>query len=318
MRDPDGRGGVERDDRCDLLGLLLSPVFLRADCTLWRSAKRGKPLACRGCIMKPLIPALLALAPLSCWPPAPWARITRHQKPSRHGSPRSEAATTDRTDFNRPGGSGSNDPTLSQLVQQMTQGKPRAACRPSPPARCRAIRDDVGNDQLPVIAAAPAASSARPTAAADQRAAHPSGTLRAAGPGHRLGTRPVRRIRRGVRPARRRAKPPRPTVPAAGEPDRRAGGRATETCRGARTQGAHRPRRPEEPEPVACPHRAAARRRHRQRTGRAARRCAPGRPPRPACRSCRPKRRVPVTVSRQPAWPAPEQLSVDLSPGPCR
>ena len=97
--------------------------------------------------MKPLIPALLALAVSACAvgpdyraPDTAPARIEAL-----------EAGDYDRTDFEAAWWQQFDDPTLSQLVQQSLKENRELRVAFARLRAARAIRDDVGNDQLPVI-----------------------------------------------------------------------------------------------------------------------------------------------------------------------
>ncbi|NMY41079.1 TolC family protein [Pseudomonas sp. WS 5013] len=97
--------------------------------------------------MKPLIPALLALAVSACAvgpdyraPDTAPARIEAL-----------EAGDYDRTDFEAAWWQQFDDPTLSQLVQQSLEENRELRVAFARLRAARAIRDDVGNDQLPVI-----------------------------------------------------------------------------------------------------------------------------------------------------------------------
>jgi len=97
--------------------------------------------------MKPLIPALLALAVSACAvgpdyraPDTAPARIEAL-----------EAGDYDRTDFEAVWWQQFDDPTLSQLVQQSLEENRELRVAFARLRAARAIRDDVGNDQLPVI-----------------------------------------------------------------------------------------------------------------------------------------------------------------------
>ncbi|WP_373388234.1 efflux transporter outer membrane subunit [Pseudomonas alcaligenes] len=97
--------------------------------------------------MKPLIPALLALAVSACAvgpdyraPDTTPARIEAL-----------EAGDYDRTDFEAAWWQQFDDPTLSQLVQQSLKENRELRVAFARLRAARAIRDDVGNDQLPVI-----------------------------------------------------------------------------------------------------------------------------------------------------------------------
>ncbi|XQE65284.1 efflux transporter outer membrane subunit [Pseudomonas sp. P3C3] len=97
--------------------------------------------------MKPFIPALLALAVSACAvgpdyqaPETQPARITAL-----------EAGDYDRTDFEAAWWQQFDDPTLSQLVQQSLKENRELRVAFARLRAARAIRDDVGNDQLPVI-----------------------------------------------------------------------------------------------------------------------------------------------------------------------
>mgnify|MGYP001343506423 FL=1 len=97
--------------------------------------------------MKPFIPALLALAVSACAvgpdyqaPETQPARITAL-----------EAGDYDRTDFESAWWQQFDDPALSQLVQQSLKENRELRVAFARLRAARAIRDDVGNDQLPVI-----------------------------------------------------------------------------------------------------------------------------------------------------------------------
>lgn len=97
--------------------------------------------------MKPLIPALLTLAVSACAvgpdyraPDTAPARIEAL-----------EAGDYDRTDFEAAWWQQFDDPTLSQLVQQSLEENRELRVAFARLRAARAIRDDVGNDQLPVI-----------------------------------------------------------------------------------------------------------------------------------------------------------------------
>jgi multidrug efflux system outer membrane protein len=97
--------------------------------------------------MKPLIPALLALAVSACAvgpdyraPDTAPARIEAL-----------EAGDYDRTDFEAVWWQQFDDPTLSQLVQQSLEENRELRVAFARLRAARAIRDDVGNDQMPVI-----------------------------------------------------------------------------------------------------------------------------------------------------------------------
>jgi outer membrane protein, multidrug efflux system len=97
--------------------------------------------------MKPLIPALLALAVSACavgpdykTPETQPAQITAL-----------EAGDYDRTDFESAWWQQFDDPTLSQLVQQLLKENRELRVAFTRLRAARAIRDDVGNDQMPVI-----------------------------------------------------------------------------------------------------------------------------------------------------------------------
>ncbi|MBD9425549.1 TolC family protein [Pseudomonas sp. PDM15] len=97
--------------------------------------------------MKPLIPALLALAVSACavgpdykTPETQPAQITAL-----------EASDYDRTDFESAWWQQFDDPTLSQLVQQSLKENRELRVAFARLRAARAIRDDVGNDQMPVI-----------------------------------------------------------------------------------------------------------------------------------------------------------------------
>ncbi|MBD9416205.1 TolC family protein [Pseudomonas sp. PDM16] len=97
--------------------------------------------------MKPLIPALLALAVSACAvgpdykaPETQPAQITAL-----------EAGDYDRTDFESAWWQQFDDPILSQLVQQSLKENRELRVAFARLRAARAIRDDVGNDQMPVI-----------------------------------------------------------------------------------------------------------------------------------------------------------------------
>jgi len=101
--------------------------------------------------MKPLIPALLALAPafmLAACAVGPDYRAPETQ-PARITA--LEAGDYDRTDFEAAWWKQFDDPTLSQLVQQSLKENRELRVAFARLRAARAIRDDVGNDQLPVI-----------------------------------------------------------------------------------------------------------------------------------------------------------------------
>ena len=101
--------------------------------------------------MKPLIPALLALAPafmLAACAVGPDYRAPETQ-PARITA--LEAGDYDRTDFEAAWWQQFDDPTLSQLVQQSLKENRELRVAFARLRAARAIRDDVGNDQLPVI-----------------------------------------------------------------------------------------------------------------------------------------------------------------------
>ena len=101
--------------------------------------------------MKPLIPALLALAPafmLAACAVGPDYRAP-DTAPARIEA--LEAGDYDRTDFEAAWWQQFDDPTLSQLVQQSLEENRELRVAFARLRAARAIRDDVGNDQLPVI-----------------------------------------------------------------------------------------------------------------------------------------------------------------------
>lgn len=101
--------------------------------------------------MKPLIPALLALAPafmLAACTVGPDYRAP-DTAPARIEA--LEAGDYDRTDFEAAWWQQFDDPTLSQLVQQSLKENRELRVAFARLRAARAIRDDVGNDQLPVI-----------------------------------------------------------------------------------------------------------------------------------------------------------------------
>ncbi|BCR24646.1 efflux transporter outer membrane subunit [Aquipseudomonas alcaligenes] len=101
--------------------------------------------------MKPLIPALLALAPafmLAACAVGPDYQAPETQ-PARITA--LEAGDYDRTDFESAWWQQFDDPTLSQLVQQSLKENRELRVAFARLRAARAIRDDVGNDQLPVI-----------------------------------------------------------------------------------------------------------------------------------------------------------------------
>ncbi|SIR86406.1 outer membrane protein, multidrug efflux system [Aquipseudomonas alcaligenes] len=97
--------------------------------------------------MKPLIPALLALAVSAC------AVGPDYQAPETQPAQITalEAGDYDRTDFEAAWWKQFDDPTLSQLVQQSLKENRELRVAFARLRAARAIRDDVGNDQLPVI-----------------------------------------------------------------------------------------------------------------------------------------------------------------------
>lgn len=101
--------------------------------------------------MKPLIPALLALAPafmLAACAVGPDYQAPETQ-PARITA--LEAGDYDRTDFEAAWWQQFDDPTLSQLVQQSLEENRELRVAFARLRAARAIRDDVGNDQMPVI-----------------------------------------------------------------------------------------------------------------------------------------------------------------------
>ena len=101
--------------------------------------------------MKPLIPALLALAPafmLAACAVGPDYQAPETQ-PARITA--LEAGDYDRTDFESDWWQQFDDPTLSQLVQQSLEENRELRVAFARLRAARAIRDDVGNDQMPVI-----------------------------------------------------------------------------------------------------------------------------------------------------------------------
>ncbi|SIQ48012.1 efflux transporter outer membrane subunit [Aquipseudomonas alcaligenes] len=97
--------------------------------------------------MKPLIPALLALAVSAC-AVGPDYRAPE-TAPARIEA--LEAGDYDRTDFEAAWWQQFDDPTLSQLVQRSLKENRELRVAFARLRAARAIRDDVGNDQLPVI-----------------------------------------------------------------------------------------------------------------------------------------------------------------------
>ena len=97
--------------------------------------------------MKPLIPALLALAVSAC------AVGPDYKAPETHPAQITalEAGDYDRTDFEAAWWQQFDDPTLSQLVQQSLKENRELRVAFARLRAARAIRDDVGNDQMPVI-----------------------------------------------------------------------------------------------------------------------------------------------------------------------
>lgn len=101
--------------------------------------------------MKPLIPALLALAPafmLAACAVGPDYQAPETQ-PARITA--LEAGDYDRTDFESAWWQQFDDPALSQLVQQSLKENRELRVAFARLRAARAIRDDVGNDQLPMI-----------------------------------------------------------------------------------------------------------------------------------------------------------------------
>ena len=97
--------------------------------------------------MKPLIPALLALVVSAC------AVGPDYQAPETQPAQITalEAGDYDRTDFESAWWQQFDDPTLSQLVQQSLKENRELRVAFARLRAARAIRDDVGNDQMPVI-----------------------------------------------------------------------------------------------------------------------------------------------------------------------
>lgn len=101
--------------------------------------------------MKPLIPALLALAPAFML--AACAVGPDYQAPETQPAQITalEAGDYDRTDFESAWWQQFDDPALSHLVQQSLKENRELRVAFARLRAARAIRDDVGNDQLPVI-----------------------------------------------------------------------------------------------------------------------------------------------------------------------
>lgn len=97
--------------------------------------------------MKPLLPALLALAVSAC-AVGPDYRAPETQPAQITAL---EAGDYDRSDFESAWWRQFDDPTLSQLVQQSLEENRELRVAFARLRAARAIRDDVGNDQLPVI-----------------------------------------------------------------------------------------------------------------------------------------------------------------------
>ncbi|WP_252275459.1 efflux transporter outer membrane subunit [Pseudomonas subflava] len=97
--------------------------------------------------MKPLIPALLALAVSAC------AVGPDYKAPETQPAQIAalEAGDYDRTDFEAAWWQQFDDPSLSQLVQQSLKENRELRVAFARLRAARAIRDDVGNDQMPVI-----------------------------------------------------------------------------------------------------------------------------------------------------------------------
>lgn len=97
--------------------------------------------------MKPLIPALLALAVSAC-------AVGPDYRAPDTAPARIEALETggyDRTDFESAWWQQFDDQTLSQLVQQSLKENRELRVAFARLRAARAIRDDVGNDQMPVV-----------------------------------------------------------------------------------------------------------------------------------------------------------------------
>jgi multidrug efflux system outer membrane protein len=101
--------------------------------------------------MKPLIPALLALAPAFML--AACAVGPDYQAPDTRPAQIAslEAGDYDRTGFESAWWQQFDDPTLSQLVQHSLKENRELRVAFARLRAARAIRDDVGNDQIPVI-----------------------------------------------------------------------------------------------------------------------------------------------------------------------
>ncbi|MCC6075798.1 efflux transporter outer membrane subunit [Pseudomonas sp. GCM10022188] len=103
--------------------------------------------------MKPLIPALLALAAaftLSACAVGPDYRAPQTAPASLAAS---EAGAYDRTRFENAWWRQFDDPTLSRLVQQALEGNRELRVAFARFKAARALRDDAANDQLPVVTA---------------------------------------------------------------------------------------------------------------------------------------------------------------------
>ena len=99
--------------------------------------------------MKPLIPALLALA-LSACAVGPDYHAPQTAPASLAAS---EAGAYDRTRFENAWWRQFDDPTLSRLVQQALEGNRELRVAFARFKAARALRDDAANDQLPVVTA---------------------------------------------------------------------------------------------------------------------------------------------------------------------
>jgi multidrug efflux system outer membrane protein len=104
-------------------------------------------------MMKAFAPALLALA-LSACAVGPDYKAPESE-PARLAS--ADAAKVDRARFESLWWQQFDDPTLNQLVQQSLQENRELRIAFARLKAARAIRDDVGNDQLPVVTAGAAA-----------------------------------------------------------------------------------------------------------------------------------------------------------------
>ncbi|MEO4046505.1 TolC family protein [Pseudomonas sp. CAU 1711] len=101
--------------------------------------------------MKPLIPALLALAPAFMLAACAVGPDYRAPDTAPAQIAALEAGDYDRTDFEAAWWQQFDDPTLSQLVQQSLKENRELRVAFARLRAARAIRDDVGNDQMPVI-----------------------------------------------------------------------------------------------------------------------------------------------------------------------